>query len=263
MKTRRLLVVVTGALAALAIAVPGFAAGGRAGSDPVVAEWPHWPYRVSCGLGLAFDPNTTFSGPADAERGKLPAERALRRLTTKGYLSWAPDRGWRLGRETGNAAIFLRGHPGAEMESGEELERLELHRRRGDWRMVGYDSWCPLFSVRRGSTAQPWFLADGQPDPTPATRRIRVDVGPGYCDGKAAAEAEKPVFRGLRGKLVLTIWLRRVRVGRGVACDPPAHEPALLVRLPGRLGHRELLDGGVYPPRPAAHVQRFGAILGG
>lgn len=256
MKVRRLLAGVGGVVAVLAIAVPSFASKGAARPDPIVAEWPNWPYRVSCGVGMAFDPTKTFSGPVDAEQGSRPAERALRYLTTKGYMDWVPNEGWRLGRETRRSAIFLRGRPGAPMESGNELERFELERRRGHWDMSGYDSPCELLSVRRGSTAQPWFLASSQAKLAPGTRTVRVDVGPGYCDGKAAADAEKPVFREVEGKLVMTIWLRRKRV-RGGACEPPKHEPALVVRLPRRLGHRELLDGGVYPPRVAQHLPRL------
>jgi hypothetical protein len=255
MKIRRLFAGVSGVLAVLAIAAPGFASKGPVQPDPVVAEWPNWPYRVSCGVGMAFDPTRTFSGPVYAERGRRPAERALLYLTTKGYMDWVPDDGWRLGRETHRAAIFLRGHPGAEMESGRELERFELERRHGHWDMSGYDSPCELRSVRRGSAAQPWFLAGSQSKLTPGTRTVRVDVGPGYCDGKAAADAERPVFREVGGKLVMTIWLRRKRV-QGGACEPPEHEPALVVTLPGRLGQRELVDGGIYPPRTAQHLPR-------
>lgn len=261
MKTRRLIAGVSGVLAALAMAAPGFATDRASETDPVVAEWPNWPYPVSCGIGTAFNPDKTFSRPANAEKGKRPAERALRHLITKGYMNWVPDHGWRLGRETERVAIFLRGHPGAEYESGEELERFELKRRRGHWDMSGYDSPCELFSMRGGSSAQPWFLADGQRRLAPKTRKIRVDVGPGYCDGKAAADAKKPVFRELGGKLVMMIWLRRKRVSSG-ACDPPDHEPALIVKLPHPLGDRELLDGGVYPPRPAQHLRKTKVIAG-
>ncbi len=261
MKARRLIAGISGVLAALALAAPGFATSPASEPDPVVKEWPHWPYLVSCGVGMAFNPNKTFSRPANSERGKRPAERALRYLTTKGYMNWVPDNGWRLGRETRRAAIFLRGHPGAEIESGEELERFELERRRGHWRMSGYDSPCYLLSVRGGSAASPWFLAQSQRRLTPNTRQVRVDVGPGYCDGKAAADAKKPVFREMAGKLVMTIWLRRKQVASG-ACEPPDHEPPLVVRLPAALGHRQLVDGGVYPPRPAQHIRKSNVTFG-
>jgi hypothetical protein len=250
MTVRRLLVGICVAGAALVVAVSASAApDNAAGPDPAVAEWPEWPYRVTCG-SVSFDPVAVFAGATSAERGRLNAERALRRLLASDYLPWLPRHNWRLAGDFHGRADFLHGRLGAELESGLELESLELRHRHHRWKMTTYSS-CEPLSLRRGNSASPWFLATNQPALTPDTKRIRVDVGPGYCDGKSASEAEEPVFYELAGKLVMTIWLHPKRfIGPG-ACEPPPREPSLTVELPEPLGDRELLDGSVYPPRPA------------
>src|SRR4029077_20581570 len=48
------------------------------GPDPVVAEWPSWPYLTSCD-SAPFDPVTVFGGATSAERVRGRPERKLRR----------------------------------------------------------------------------------------------------------------------------------------------------------------------------------------
>lgn len=246
------------------------AAGASAGSsksetalrpDPVVNEWPVWPYPVNC-EGISFDPSSVFSSTGPAERGTRSSEKALWRFLVSEFPFRLPRHNWRLAGERNGSADFLHGTPGAEPESGRELEWFELRRVRGHWKMASYSSQCELRSRRHGSSAQPWFLAANQPPLTAETQRIRVDVGPGYCDGKSASEAETPVFHEVAGKLLMTIWLHPPHMTGLRVCEPPPREPPLIVDLPEPLGDRELLDGGAYPPRPAQPIQRTHVVAG-
>jgi hypothetical protein len=230
----------------------------------VVAEWPEWPHRVSCGEHVAFDPIAVFSRKALAEQGPMGSETALRHAVVNGAMSWLPDRRWRLAGESRGYADFLHGHPGAELESGHELQSLELHRRQGHWQMASYSQQCFLWSLRGGRAASTWFLAASQDPLTAETRRIRVDVG-ARCvkEENPAALAEKPEFREVSGKLVMTIWLRSEHFRGLRACEeglPPG--PPLTVELPEPLGNRELVDGGAYPPWPAMATPRSHVIAG-
>lgn len=256
------------ALRRLVATVPALGASESAPSpDPAVAEWPEWPNRVSCG-NVPFNPVSVFSGPTSAELGLRPSEAALRRVLAHGGL-WIPRHHWRLAGEFHGYADFLHGRLDEELESGHELETLELRRQHGRWQMERYGELCEPNTLRRGNFAQPWFLAPNQPPLTPDTTRIRVDVGPGYCDGKSASEAEKPVFHELNGKLVMTIWLRRkhfknVYVHGALAihaCEPPLREPPLIVELPEALGDRELFDGASYLPQPAQVLETEGTVI--
>ena len=233
------------------------------GADPVIRDWPEWPYRVSC-LAGAFDPITAFSAPARAEQGPQASARALRRFLNAGLLPRLPRHNWRLAIDKPRELQFLNGHPGAELESGDELEWLRLRRSRGRWRMVNYSSWCPLISVEKGEWATTWFLADNQPKLAPDTQRIHVYVG-ARCSKKEnpAALAEEPQFHEIAGKLVMTIWLRPQRFDPVVICEEGLGPgPPLTVDLPEPLGDRELVDGGTFPPTPAMHLENSRVVFG-
>src|SRR5262245_17205930 len=84
------------------------------GSDPAVAEWPYWPYKVAC-YGPPFDPVSVFSGPANAESGTLPAEIELRETIYDPELAWLhlPKDHWRHVFETDSEASFVSGRLGS------------------------------------------------------------------------------------------------------------------------------------------------------
>jgi hypothetical protein len=233
------------------------AAKASSGADPVIHDWPGWPYRVSCLTG-SFDPIATFSAPARAERGGQGSARSLRRFLKTGLLPWLPRHDWRLAVEKPRELQFLHGHPGAGLESGDELEWLRLRRSRGRWRMVNYSSWCPLISVEKGEWATTWFLAENQPELTPDTQRINVYVGVRCSkNDNPAALAEAPQFHEISGKLVMTIWLRPdPSPSDGICEEGLGPGPSLTVELPEPLGDRELVDGGTFPPTPAMHLEK-------
>lgn len=220
------------------------------GPDPAVAQWPHWPHQVSCEGGLPFDPVAAFSGPTNAERGNLPSEKALRRELAHEAATFEPGyplpyrHNWRLLAEGEGVAEFVAGRLG----SG-RLEWMSFAKENGAWRDRSSSSNCQPASLRRGLEAITWTLARNQHLGS-RTRKVRVDLGPGECDdGRSQnARVQKPEFDEQNGVLLMSLWLRPVSPGFHTCLG--AFEPPLVVRLPEPLGHRQLWDGGLYPPSP-------------
>jgi hypothetical protein len=219
------------------------------GPDPIVAEWSQWPHEVSCGY-LSFDPVSVFGGPADAEHGSLPAERALRRSLARRTIPWVRQHNWRLAAETHRLAEFITGRLGYRggYDEETELETMSFQRTRRGWKWTGYGGGCTLSSIRQNRTAITWSLAEDQLL-TPSTRRVRVDLGAGECDsGRSQNDRlQKPEFREQNGKLLMSLWLRPLPPG-GYTCQGLIETP-VTIKLPEPLGERELMDGGAYPPR--------------
>src|SRR6476646_1121425 len=215
------------------------------GPDPAVQEWPEWPHRVICGY-LPIDPVSAFSGPTDAERGSLPSERAVRRFLGEDVLSWVPKHNWRLASESHGIAEFAAGR----LRKG--VEWMSFQRTRGRWKFLGYAGGCLPNTLRRGQSAITWDLSEDQPSLGAQSHRIKVYLGPGECnDGKSQNDRlQKPEFREQNSKLIMTLWLRPVSPGLHTCVG--LIEPPVVIELPEPLGERELLDGGTYPPRPAA-----------
>jgi hypothetical protein len=212
------------------------------GPDPAVSEWPAWPDQVSCG-GLDFNPIAAFGGPTEAERGTGGAELALQKyLDEVAAYTTISKRYWRLLSATETRAEFAEGR----LEQGPLLLAFELAN--GRWSHVGLPSYCVPRTVREGRVATRWTLARGQALGR-STRRIRVDLAGGGCNGGASlnAMAERPEFRQFGKRLVMTIWLEPLPPG--IYTCQALVEPPLAVRLPGRLGTRQLFDGATYPPR--------------
>jgi len=242
------------AFCALVLGVLPAAAGdaARLPAKKVVSEWPNWPFRTSC-YNLTFDPNVVFSEVPEAGLGNSSLDRALRHVT-KLLAVKRSIHGWRLARRVPGRAAFVRGQPGAELESGRELEYLELGKRRGRWEMEHYGQRCYLSTLREQRWADPWLLSPDQPPLGPNTQTIRVITG-AHCSRKEKPPVidGQPSFIEFEGKLVMTLWLRHRGGGPNEACawDLPPWPP-IEVSLPEPLGDRELFDGGEYPPRPAS-----------
>lgn len=233
------------AIVALALAAnAGSAAAGTgivhpSGPDPVLSEWPSWPYPVGCGQAT-FDPSTGFGGPTEAEIGAGAPEIALRRYLAEGVYAQTPQHYWRLANLTPTRADFASGL----LSLGPYFLSFELEA--GEWKVTGEPQTCTPRSLREGRTALSWRLAAGQ-GIGPRTTRIRVVLSGGNCHGKTplAELIEPPQFSGADRRLAMTIWLApRTHPG---TC-PRAVERPLVVKLPGRLGARRLFDGQTYPP---------------
>jgi hypothetical protein len=226
----------------------------------VTADWPGWPYKAACG-SLTFDPNLVFSEVPEAGLSTSPLDRALRRWAKLVAVNKSRH-GWRLARRKRGLAGFVRGQPGTELESGTELEYMEMGKRRGRWGMEAYSQKCWPSTTLDGRFAATWFLAPRQPPLSPKTRTIQVIAG-ARCTWKEKPPVVigKPRFEEFDGKLVMTLWLRY----RGVSADeycaaylPPW--PPIKVELPEPLGERGLFDGGEYPPRPAAVYEELTTV---
>jgi hypothetical protein len=244
--------------ASLICAVAAVAAASHppaSGPDPVAAEWHEWPYKVSCEGGLPFDPDAAFGRETNAEQGDLPSHRALRQLLQSGRLSDARTHDWRTLAESGSAGIaeFAAGRltslPG--WATSKQVEWLRFREDGGHWEWERYSQSCEPHSLRAGVEATTWTLADGE-QLNPSTRRVRIELGFDSCeDIRDGRQRAKPEFHERNGALLMAIWLRPATHGR--RCRSLIEDP-IVVKLPEKLGKRKLLDGGVYPPRPAQPI---------
>lgn len=211
------------------------------GPDPAVSRWPSWPHPAGC-LGVTFDPVAVFSGPTEAEKGTGGAELALRRYIDEGLYPQTPTRFWRLVSNDGSRAFFASGL----LKQG--LFWLSFQLVDGQWRLAGELDECRARTVRDSSVAVRWDLVPEQGLTADAKRvRVKLTGGEGCNGGRSLNEAADPEFRRFGRKLVLTVWVDPLPPG--VYTCEKRREPPLAVKLPGRLGKRQLWDGSVYPPR--------------
>ncbi len=237
------------AIAVLGTSAAAAAAEAGGGPDPAISRWPGWPGRASCD-GLPFKTLVAFARPTDAERERKPSAAALRQVLAEGlYREFGtPKHGWRLLAETSDYAEFATGR------LGRDVQVIPVERQGHHWTQVGYSSGCVPAVLRKGRPAITWTLASDQ-KLRPSTRTIEVNLGPGECDSglPQAERLEKPSFREENGALLMALWLRPYR--HAATCQG-TFEPPVKIRLPHGLGHRELLDGGVFPHVSSAEEMR-------
>lgn len=240
-------------LALLGAATPAQAKT-TAGPDPVVQEWPSWPYPTVC-HSLAFDPVAVFSSPTGVEFGSRPSEVALKRELQE-MEGWdyrlVPPNNWRLLAETSNRAEFASGRllaPGGPSV-------ISVEKKSGVWKMSGLSSGCTPRSIVGEHEAITWTLAESQKALKRGTKTIKINLGPGPCaSGRSQnARAMKPVFERMDDRLLMIMRLRPLPPG-GYTCEGIV-DPPLKVRLPESLGNSKLYDGGVYPPTDVAKLWR-------
>jgi hypothetical protein len=211
------------------------------GPDPAVSRWPSWPHPTGC-LGVTFDPVAVFSGPTDAEKGTGGPELALRRYLDEGLYPQVPTRFWRRVATTDSEVSFASGR----LEQG--LFWLAFRLADGQWSFAGNLEECRARTVRDGSVAVRWDLAPGQGLRAKAKRiRVKLTGSEGCNGGRSLNASAGPEFRRFGRKLVLTVWVDPLPPG--VYTCEKRREPPLAVKLPGRLGKRQLWDGSTYPPR--------------
>lgn len=225
------------------------------GPDPVVKEWPTWPYKASCFAPL-FDPVEVFSRPATAELGSRPGEIALREaINDPKYAGVGLTRGhWRPVTETETEAVFVSGL----LSTSPGLWWARFGSEGGTWKWVSSGNCSPRTSLH-GLFAVPWTLDTRRQLPGSHTRRVWVRLGPGPCSSGMSqnARARKPVFRQIGKRLLMTILLEPLPPG-AYTCQGVI-EPPLEVELPHRLGLRRLYDGATYPPGDVMGIWRESA----
>jgi hypothetical protein len=233
------------ALALLGALVGVAGAGTTAGPDPVVEEWPEWPYPTSCGT-VPFDPVEVFSGPTRAERGSKPSEVALRRFLRKQkwVTEFVPKRNWRLLAENRKVAEFASGRLSSPYGPG----TMSFRRAKGRWKWSSLSSGCTPTSIVDGEAAISWTLDPRGPLPGPESHEIWIELGPGPCSGGKSQNyrARKPIFWQMGDKMLMLMRLRPLPPG-AYTCQGIS-EPPLKVQLPSPPGGMRLYDGGTYPP---------------
>ena len=231
------------------------------GPDPAVAAWPSWPYPVGC-LGTTFDPVATFSGPTEAELGQGGAERALRQYLDEDLYPQLPTRFWRPIVSTDARAVFASGR----LEQG--LFWLAFEFVDGRWRPAGNLDECSPRTVRDGNVADRLGAAGrAEADARLAADRGQppLQAGPATVAGATTRRPNQSSARSGR-RLLLTIWLKPpapLPPGGHYNCEKRREAP-LVLSSRGRLGKRQLWDGGTYPPtrrcrqgRPSSRSSRL------
>ena len=224
-------------------AAPALGAVSPEEADPVVKEWPVWPYQASC-YGPPFDPVSVFSGPANAELGTSPGEVALNEAIHNPDLAGVgmSRTGWRLVSESETQAVFVTGALSDPFPWWALFKREDT-----GWKLAGSGT-CTPHTALHGLEASSWSISGEQRRLTPDTRRISVVLEGGGCSSGMSSNprARKPIFRKIGKRLLMTVLLEPLPPGfhtcQGVV------NPPMEVRLPGRLGKRRLYDGSTYPP---------------
>jgi hypothetical protein len=242
---RRSVIAVAAVLVALVSAAAAWAATAPpSGPDPVVEEWPAWPYLTQCG-GLPFYPVTVFSGNAEAELGTRPSEVALREALERGELPYVSSKSnWRLIAEDQDQAEFAHGRLAGR------LEWVAFEFRDGKWQYQRSSSDCNPESILGEGRVVAWSLAEPELAPSVPVRRIRIHLNGGECSsGQPQNPRARLVFRKWGRKLLMSVWLEPLPPGF-YTCQG-IFEPPLKVTLPRKMRLHRLWDGGTYPPRPA------------
>jgi hypothetical protein len=232
-------------LLCLLAVTPATWASSASGSDPAIAEFPDWPFEVSCEWNAnPFNPLVAFATPTGAELGSTPAELVLAQFLRNGPLTneGISKHRWRLISETADFAQFTRGRVAGS------LEWVAFHKEDNEWRFQSYSSDCDPQPVLGKGTIVTWNLAPEQKNLTPQSRTIWVDLGPGECSsGTPQNPRAHFYFRALGRKLLMIAWLDPISEG---TCEGSI-EPARKARLPFPLGEYRLYDGSSFPPTPA------------
>lgn len=228
-------------------AAPALGAVSPEEADPVVKEWPVWPYQASC-YGPPFDPVSVFGGPANAELGTTPGEVALNEAIHNPALAdvGMSRTGWRLVSESETQAVFVTGALSGPFPWWALFKREDT-----GWKWAGSGT-CTPHTVLHGLEAASWSISSKQRRLTPDTRRISVVLEGGGCSGGMSSNprARKPIFRKLGKRLLVTVLLEPLPPG-AYTCQGVVNPP-MWVALPGRLGKRRLYDGSTYPPGDVA-----------
>jgi hypothetical protein len=223
---------IAASLTAIACAVASSAnpAGGAPSGVRGDAESP----LIACGGGPPF-PAKALDRPPNAERGRSPLARVLRRAVHSDHPELPPidNHGWRLLSRNSETAQFGEGKP-------RSLDLVELHKGPGgNWKPHGLSWQCWPNVFRESFEAAQWLLSDNEPHPAPQSTSLKLDV---YCAGADGLVTE------------VEYGAKAVRIGIfAPAQDPdpetcPDHPIQVDVELAEPLGDRALADTGYYPP---------------
>lgn len=188
---------------------------------------------------------------AAAEDGDSDATRALRATldgsdgsVTTFAPGLPPAEGWIEAVRDDERALFL--------HDSELLPALSYERRDGRWRLVAGSSACGPRAVSPGLGSAEWHLTE---DDEPADAEVTANVRERACHGGEPTEADRilePHVDYRRDAVVITFFVEPAPSSPGHTYTCPGHPPTphRLV-LDERVGDRQLLDGGTFPPSAA------------
>jgi hypothetical protein len=232
------------ALAILALLATGCAVE-RVPSDTM-------PLRLSADLSFTCGdmtfPAATLANPLGAEGADTPAAEALR-VALRGRdarLEDMPKTAYRILFATDARVVFAASVP---TESG--LATITILRNADRWAMAGVGTCRPLLSLP-GLNAATWRLRVDAPLPGLDATSFDALVTESACTSGRAADGRLLAPAIVREPTRLLVVFAAVppppAFGNAESC--PGNPPTTYrVELGAPLGNRELLDGGVFPPR--------------
>jgi hypothetical protein len=224
---------------------------GACGDPAVPREAPEATLsaNLSFTCGEIVVPAAALSAPEGAESADTPAASALFAYLGRRdpKLEDMPRTGYRVLSAGEDRVVFATSVVGT---SG--LTAIAIQRDAAGWKAAGIGSCEPLLSLP-GLNAATWHLPDDAPLPAPGALGFVALVSETACTSGRSADGRvlPPVIVREPARVLVVFAVRPpppASPGGLEAC--PAPPPTRIeVQLGAPLGNRELLDGGVFPPR--------------
>ena len=198
---------------------------------PVVCSKGQFPFR-------------NLSAPATAEQAADGASAALRQVLD-GAMSVPnlPQSGWRRFSVTASTVEF--GHGDPPVLDGYVVFHLDG----GHWGYEQSGGACIVRPFVSGGVVAAWKLDPSALPPGAYSTTVPVLVSDSQCASGRSPEdrLREPEVRLLPGSIVVTFVADQLVGPQTCPSHPPVRRT---IRLPERLGHRQLLDGATVPAQP-------------
>jgi hypothetical protein len=200
--------------------------------------------RLTCGEGDAF-PAAALQGPGGAEFGGDATATALRTVLAEGGDPQLPRSGWHLVSRSATQAQFV-----ARGQGESPWVVVALTNDAAGWTMDLAGACRLQFVIGPGIKIASWWLDPTAGVPAPAATGIDVLVHE-ECGPPTAGRVAAPVVVYAPDAVTMLFGVvPGVGGGQDSICIDSAPSP-YRVTLTEPLGQRQLLDGGVIPPRDA------------
>lgn len=198
----------------------------------------------TCG-GVPFDPEAVFSQTTPAETKEGDVYDALRHHIAEGTgFGEYPDGPWYELGEVGERTEFLARYDDAPPEGAIGVV-MQLEQAAGGWEWAGAGGCRPMAHQAPFGPAT-WAL-DGA-DPAPPDTTFTAHVTEVACASGQSSEGrvQEPVVTYLEDVIIVTFFVEPLEGVQDCPGNPPT---PVEVQLEEPVGDRQLLDGGVWPPR--------------
>lgn len=232
------------------LAVVAVACGDRAAEPERAKPGTHGDEVLyACYPGFAFDP-FRFT-PENAEEGRDPQARALRRvLTSEEAAGLLPQKGWTMVGRQGNQVGFV-----AKDDSGNFYDaRIEKEQGRWRWAGLGECKPGPELALRDASVVE-WVLDPEAKAPAAGDRVIHALVNELACHGFGDPLDRMKEPRVLHHEDATHIVLTADPL-KGFQMCPGTPWVKFKIELDEPVPSAGLFDASIYPPRPAAREPR-------